>query len=293
MTDETERHNERSSRLVDETLDQLERELGDRTALKLAEALARRGAASRGDLKAVARAAREARFAEARARCRLRELPVAALLPGIERQAIPLFAINEETGHANHAEMLYVLAIARQIEARRIFEFGTFLGRTTYHFASSGPDVEVFTLDLPQDCNPWSFAAFVGAIYREMPPLGRIHEIREDAATFDPAPLSGTMDLVWVDGDHSYDAVRNDTEKALRLVRPGGMVLWHDFGPESPGLVDFFAEFTANRPLFRLRNTSVLLHWDGVDPLGFSPHAVPFSKALFKGKKAAKPVSKN
>ena len=67
--------------------------------------------------------------------CQLRTLPLAALFDGILAQAIPLGAINEESGHENHAEMLYVVAAAASRQPRRIFEFGTFFGRTTYHLA--------------------------------------------------------------------------------------------------------------------------------------------------------------
>ena len=54
---------------------------------------------------------------------------------------------------------------------------------------------------------------------------------------------------------------------------------WHDFGPESLELVRYMVELTSERPLFHIRNTSTLLHLDGVDPRTFTPHDVPFSKA--------------
>jgi hypothetical protein len=39
------------------------------------------------------------------------------------------------------------------------------------------------------------------------------------------------MDVVFVDGAHSAEYVRNDTDVALRLLKPtGGLILWHDYG---------------------------------------------------------------
>jgi predicted O-methyltransferase YrrM len=224
----------------------------------------------------------EEAFRQARARCRVRELPLAAIFPGIERLAIPLGAINEETGHANHAEMLYVIAAAQYRHARRIFEFGTFLGRTTYHLAATHADAHVWTIDLPPEENPWPFADHVGAYFARTPEAARITRVCVDSGRFDTSPFAGSADFVWVDADHSYAGVKNDTEKAFELLAPGGMIMWHDFGHESPGLVDFFVDFTARQPLFQVRRTSVLLHIDGVDPLAFEPHPVPFTKALFK-----------
>jgi predicted O-methyltransferase YrrM len=234
------------------------------------------------DEKRVRQFVSEQAFRQARARCRLRELPLAAIFPGVERLAIPLAAINEETGHANHAEMLYVIATAQFRQARRIFEFGTFLGRTTFHLAATHPDVRVWTIDLPRDENPWPYADHVGTYFTGTPEAARITRVPVDSRRFDTTPFAATADFVWVDADHSYDGVKNDTAKAFELLAPGGVIMWHDFGHESPGLVDFFAEFTARQPLFQVRRTSVLLHVDGVDPMTFEPHRIPFTKALFK-----------
>lgn len=55
-------------------------------------------------------------------------------------------------------------------------------------------------------------------------------QLRGDSATFDWSPHVGRAGLVFVDGSHAYDYVRKDSETAMRLVRPGGVVLWHDYG---------------------------------------------------------------
>jgi len=41
--------------------------------------------------------------------------------------------------------------------------------------------------------------------------------------------------------------------------------------PKSVGLVEFFKEFTQERPLFRIKRTCLLMHIDGVDPMSFEP----------------------
>ena len=65
---------------------------------------------------------------------------------------------------------------------------------------------------------PWAAAA------------GRITQLHGDSATFDWSPYAGRAGLVFVDGSHAYDYVRKDSETALRLAAPGGLVLWHDYG---------------------------------------------------------------
>ncbi len=40
----------------------------------------------------------------------------------------------------------------------------------------------------------------------------------------------GMFDLAFVDGDHRASGVRYDATQALRLVRPGGVLAFHDYG---------------------------------------------------------------
>ena len=60
----------------------------------------------------------------------------------------------------------------------------------------------------------------------------KITQLFGDSKSFDAAPYAGQCDLVFVDGSHAYSYVKNDTEKALAMTRPGGVILWHDYrGP--------------------------------------------------------------
>ena len=233
---------------------------------------------SNKELKAVDRLVREQQYDNLRRRCQLRELAPLEIFQGLEKVCVPLSAIDEESGHANHAEMHYVTAAASLRHARRIFEFGTFMGRTALHFARMNPAANVWTLDLPAEANPRRFAGHIGTYFADTPEAGRIHCLRCDARTFDPSPHRAAMDFIWVDGDHSYEGVKNDTEKAFDMLAPGGAIFWHDFGPDSLELVHYIVDLTKHRPLFHIRRTSLLVHLDGVDPLTFVPHPVPFSK---------------
>ncbi|MBK8558068.1 MAG: class I SAM-dependent methyltransferase [Lewinellaceae bacterium] len=42
------------------------------------------------------------------------------------------------------------------------------------------------------------------------------------------APTGGPLSLVYIDGDHSYDAARQDVEKSLEWLVPGGFLLLDD-----------------------------------------------------------------
>lgn len=208
---------------------------------------------------------------------RIREVYVQELFPGIEKESVPIGVINELTGHANKTDMLYVSAVAKHIGAKKMFEFGTYMGRTTFHLAHNNPAGQVFTLNLPPERDP-RYAPYMGVLFKGREEEKRITQIHTDSREFDTAPYRQQFDFVFVDGDHSYDLVKNDTQKAFELLKQGGVIMWHDYAPKSDGLVRFFKEFTQDRPLFRIRSTCLLAYIDGVDvmnhKLGHLPHSL-------------------
>jgi hypothetical protein len=103
----------------------------------------------------------------------------------------------------------------------------------------------VFTLDLPRDTQT-RFALAKGEKhmvqkeqsggrfmkYKDVFPrsIARITQLFGDSAQFDFSSYSGSCSLVFVDGSHSYEYVVADTRSAMDLARPGGVILWHDYG---------------------------------------------------------------
>ena len=199
----------------------------------------------------------------------IRELYLAEIFEGIEEHQVPVGAAQEDTGHPNKIDMLYVVAIAQHMGCKRIFEIGTNLGRTAYYLAAISGNVRVFTLDLP--VSDGGVAPHIGSYFRDSDLADQITQLVCDSRDLDTTPYSHSMDLVFVDGDHSYDLVKNDTVKALELLAPAGIILWHDYAPKAPGIVQFVKEFTGDRPVFRITNTSLLVYIDGVDPMSFDP----------------------
>jgi predicted O-methyltransferase YrrM len=77
--------------------------------------------------------------------------------------------------------------------------------------------------------------AFIGWLYRDAGYAERVHQILCDSREWDSRAFrQGFFDSVLIDGGHAPDVVKNDTGKALTLLRPGGICLWHDFCPD-PG----------------------------------------------------------
>jgi predicted O-methyltransferase YrrM len=233
-------------------------------------------------------------FVETLSEGRIRVLQLAQLFPGIEAEAVPLGAIDPDTKHPNQVDMLYVCAIARHRRARRIFEFGTYLGRTTYHLALGKHARDVFTLDLDPAADYTGILkigravkavherGLQGHFFQGTAAAGKIRQLHGDSRTFDYAPYAGSMDLVFVDGGHTYEMVVNDTDRAMRLMNKGGVVIWHDFAPKGRDVAAFAREFARARPVFWIEDTSLLVYIDGVDATTFDAPAPAWSRTVIK-----------
>lgn len=149
------------------------------------------------------------------------------------------------------AEAGALAALMHRVSARRVFEFGTYQGVSTTQLALNlPPDGRVFTLDLPPDMETGALRV-EKQVEREIAAEARkgtlvpdevrpkITFLEADSARFDTTPYEGTMDLVFVDGAHSYEYVSNDTAKGLAMLRPGGCIAWHDCAPNHPEVVAF------------------------------------------------------
>lgn len=61
----------------------------------------------------------------------------------------------------------------------------------------------------------------------------RIRVVRTTSDDYLPGCSPGAYGLVFIDGDHRYDAVRADLENAWDLLPPKGVLAVHDVGEES------------------------------------------------------------
>jgi hypothetical protein len=164
---------------------------------------------------------------------------------------------------------------------RQIFEFGTATGRTTYILArNAGAQGQVTTLTLAADqvegyrkegadSGKATFSALRESRYQAFLYSGtevesRVQQLYGDSKQFDETPFLGRCDLIFIDGSHAYSYIKSDTEKALRMVRPGGVVLWHDYrGAHVRPARDVFRylnELSRSIPLQHLRGTSLVAY---------------------------------
>ena len=152
----------------------------------------------------------------------------------------------------DEAALLYRLA--RDVETGPVAEIGRFKGGSTVIFASA----------LREGAELWSYDLHV-ALRADMPGerldaelddalarLGvrhKVHLLVGDSRTVDPPPEP--LELLFVDGDHSYEGAKADFDRWGAFVRPGGHLLFHDavdtggYGNVYPGVARAVSEVGA------------------------------------------------
>lgn len=134
--------------------------------------------------------------------------------------------------------------IYRIVKPVRHLEFGTLEGFGTL-LCLQNSDAHVWTINLPggekdqfgqniyrNDFGELDAGESIGRLYREAGHSDRVSQILIDSRNFNHKQFDkGFFDSVLVDGGHAPEIVKSDTEKALYLCRPGGVIIWHDFCP--------------------------------------------------------------
>lgn len=177
-------------------------------------------------------------------------------------------------GHITEFELKVICQIVLKHRPSVIFEIGTFEGRTTLNMALNAPEAQIYTLDLPaaelsntkmkieREEEAYVNKVQSGARFVGHPAAARIQQLYGDSATFDFSPYYGTVDLMFVDGSHAYEYVISDTENALKLVKKGGVILWHDYTNwvgVREGLNEYYKDKPGFERLIHIGGTSIVM----------------------------------
>lgn len=134
----------------------------------------------------------------------------------------------------NPGELEVLVALVRSVAPKAVLEIGCNDGRTALAVLRNVDGVETYQgVDVPLGyvtakpvqrrevpANPGHMAADDSRFELVLRPRGSL-----DLTAADLKPC----DAVFIDGDHGAEAVRHDTALSAELVRPGGIVIWHDY----------------------------------------------------------------
>ena len=157
-------------------------------------------------------------------------VPLAHFVPPAAVHTVAPFAFGD--GGSLPTDLLLLRALARQHHNCRYFEIGTWRGESAANVAAEAATVHTLNLSAAEMRAlglPERYIKLHGFFSKKVSNVMHLHG---NSATFDLAALhreAGPFDVVFIDGDHRYEAVRRDTARIFEhLVGPATVVVWHD-----------------------------------------------------------------
>lgn len=121
-------------------------------------------------------------------------------------------------------------ALAQQYNVQSYFEIGTWRGESVANMAEVVPQCTTFNLPKEEILNLTHNKRYADLHAFFSKNLDNVQQLLGNSLTFDFAPYQHQFDMVFIDGDHHYDAVKKDTETAFKLLRSdNSIIVWHDY----------------------------------------------------------------
>ncbi|MCU0531310.1 MAG: class I SAM-dependent methyltransferase [Syntrophales bacterium] len=141
----------------------------------------------------------------------------------------------------SRAELEALLGEVARLNPSTVVEIGTASGGTLFMLTrAAADDAKLVSIDLPGGAFGGGYPVWRAPLYRSFARPGQhVHLLRRDS--HDPSTLEALQDVLGgrrvdfllIDGDHTYEGVKRDFEMYRALVRPGGMIGFHDIVPHS------------------------------------------------------------
>jgi hypothetical protein len=128
-------------------------------------------------------------------------------------------------------DLALLKSLARRYEHCAYLEIGTWRGESVANVASVAEECITISLseeEMRQANYSEDFIRNNAIFSRE---ISNVSHIGHNSLTFDFASLGKKFDLIFIDGDHSYEAVKSDTQNAFSLLKDeSSAIVWHDYG---------------------------------------------------------------
>jgi hypothetical protein len=153
-------------------------------------------------------------------------------------------------------DVFVVIKAALGFQNKRILELGSYRGDTSRLLAeNTADDVTICTVDVSEQH---------GVSYHG---LNIARKITRKVGRISPSLFADDekFDLIFVDADHDFASVMNDTEVAFQVLAEQGVILWHDYRQDSYfhgmcGVPEALNNFSKTRVIYSIRGTMLAIY---------------------------------
>lgn len=128
-------------------------------------------------------------------------------------------------------DLMILKQFARTYPACKYLEIGSWRGESLKNVSEVAESCVAITLS-PKEMKNMHYSQEVINVHGVFSKgTNNITEILHNSKTYDFNKLKNKFDLIFIDGDHSYEGVLNDTKKTFNLRKnDSSVIVWHDYG---------------------------------------------------------------
>ena len=149
---------------------------------------------------------------------------------------IPLMLMQETAyGSMNYNVLAGILKATNAIQYGTGAEIGVLYGDTSFHLLNEIPSLNLYSVDpyLPYDepdRTAEHMAKYEADARRRLSQFGA-RSIMMKCTSVEAAPVitDESLDFVFIDAQHTYEACKEDIDTWFAKVRPGGFITGHDY----------------------------------------------------------------
>ena len=189
---------------------------------------------------------------------------------------------SSEIGGMTLLESSILVCLAKLLNAKNLFEFGTFMGASTVLLAqNTASDARITTLDIPPEestsqpggevlKNGDANDAFLRTSFSRNGARciqhsndtiqNKIEQMLVNSLDLDTHKynLNRRFDFIFIDGGHHFNVIKRDTENAYKMAKEDAIVIWHDFESRiHSDVTTFLNQHSQKRTIHHVENTMI------------------------------------
>jgi cephalosporin hydroxylase len=138
------------------------------------------------------------------------------------------------------SEIVYLCKVIQELNPKKIVEIGSASGGTLFLFAHVACPEKMVSIDLPAGSFGGGYPSWKIPLFKSLAKKKVIQLIRADSHKEETLGKTRTLlkdekvDFLFIDGDHTYQGVKQDFQMYSPLVKKGGIVSLHDIATHDP-----------------------------------------------------------